>query len=121
MFDISTKDIIEINALICQKYGSPFAIREYNLLQSIPKGVNQTIFSIDAYPTLQDKVSYVVSSIAKNHIFLDANKRTAVLVYYTLCEKYNLPVKTENDIFKIILRISVSPFDIELTKTLLFN
>ena len=120
MFEINADELVDLNHMICEKYQSPFGIREHNLLHSIPQGVNQTIFGEDAYPTLQDKVAFVVSSIAKNHIFIDANKRTAVLTYFALCKKYALPAKADNAMFTIVQKIATTSFDIEKAKALLF-
>lgn len=120
MLKITVKEIIEANQIICSEYRNDHGIRDRNLLLSIPEGVNQSVFGEDAYPTIEDKIAFVVASIAKNHIFFDGNKRTASMIYIGLCDDYSIPSKSDDTLFDIILKIAEHKFDIEHAKNLLF-
>jgi death-on-curing protein len=118
MFNITSENIIYVNKEICKLYNTSFGIINKNLLYSIEKQVNQIVFNKELYLTIQDKITYVVLSIIKNHIFIDGNKRTATIIYFTLCDYYN--IKNKSDIYDDILYLSTSSFDINIAKKLLF-
>lgn len=85
--DITVDDIAEINESIIgikTKLNDAFA------------GYKASIEYIDS---IKEKIASAVVSIARNHSFKDGNKRTAVSIYYTLCELNNIiPKDTIQDI-----------------------
>lgn len=53
------------------------SVRDYGLLQSAVNRPAMTVFGDDAYPTVWEKAAALLESLARNHAFLDGNKRTA--------------------------------------------
>src|SRR5690625_3454461 len=53
-------------------------VREPGLLESALYRPQQTMFVKDAYPTIYEKAAVLTDSLAKNHAFHNANKRTAL-------------------------------------------
>src|SRR5690625_360727 len=53
-------------------------VREPGLLESALYRPQQTMFVKDAYPTIYEKAAALTESLAKNHSFHNANKRTAL-------------------------------------------
>ena len=56
----------------------PIGVKDPNLLDSAINGPKQSAFGKDAYPTIFEKAAALFESIAKNHAFHNANKRTAL-------------------------------------------
>ncbi|KXO97998.1 type II toxin-antitoxin system death-on-curing family toxin [Tsukamurella pseudospumae] len=57
--------------------GFPLNIRDQGNFDSAVLRPRTTIFGADAYPTLYAKAAALMQSIARNHPFVDGNKRTA--------------------------------------------
>jgi death on curing protein len=54
-------------------------VRDLVLLDAAVERPMTSAFGEDAYPTLNDKVAALFHSIARNHPFVDGNKRTAAV------------------------------------------
>jgi death on curing protein len=52
-------------------------LRDYGLLEAAVLRPQSTAFGEDAYPTLHEKAAALLHSLARNHPFVDGNKRTA--------------------------------------------
>lgn len=62
-------------------------IKEHHLLDSALNRPYQSAFGEDAYPSIHEKAAALLESLAQNHCFHNANKRTALLataVFYRL-------------------------------------
>ncbi|OEF96850.1 type II toxin-antitoxin system death-on-curing family toxin [Desulfuribacillus alkaliarsenatis] len=66
---LSEQEVIAINYFLIERYSS-----------GEQKGVKQTVFGADAYVDVFEKGAALFESIAKNHCFQNANKRTAFVV-----------------------------------------
>jgi death-on-curing protein len=54
-------------------------VRDVGLVQSAVSRPRTTVFGEDAYPDLHTKVAALLHSLARNHPFVDGNKRVAWL------------------------------------------
>jgi death-on-curing protein len=54
-------------------------VKDHALLDSALKRPQQSLFGEDAYPTLHLKAAALLESLAQNHAFHNANKRTALM------------------------------------------
>jgi death-on-curing protein len=80
---LTTDDILMINA----RFVGPDKLRDFGLLESAVLRPQATAFGDDAYPTLHEKAGALLHSLARNHPFVDGNKRTAwasTAVFYQL-------------------------------------
>lgn len=59
------------------------AVGDYGLLDSAIARPTTTVFGLDAYPTLLTKAAALMQSLARNHAFVDGNKRTAWAAAWT--------------------------------------
>lgn len=77
---LSTNQVIAINTIQIQIYSpkEQIGVKEPGLLDSALHRPKQTIFEQDAYPSIYDKAAALTESLAKNHAFHNANKRTAL-------------------------------------------
>lgn len=79
-----------MNFFIIEKY-SPRemkGVKEKSLLESAVYRPKQSVLGEDAYPTIFEKVAALFESLAKNHCFHNANKRTAFVALIQFL-KYN--------------------------------
>src|SRR5699024_7404322 len=77
---LTTNQVIAINTMQIKVFSpeEPLGVKEPNLLDSALNRPKQTLFKKDAYPTIFEKATALTESIAKNHSFYNANKRTAL-------------------------------------------
>lgn len=76
---LTEKEIVAINYFLIDRY-SPTeikGIKSSGLLNSSVERPKQTVFGEDAYVDVFEKGAALFESIAKNHCFQNANKRTA--------------------------------------------
>lgn len=73
------------------------------------------------YSSLQEQITSIVVNLVKDHYFLDGNKRTAFIIYVTLCELNNLtPVSGAEQQAAAFIEIAVTHKDISAYASLLF-
>ncbi|MGG6431947.1 type II toxin-antitoxin system death-on-curing family toxin [Anoxybacillus sp. D401a] len=87
---VTVEEIIAMNFFIIEKY-SPCemkGVKEQSLLESAVYRPQQSVFGEDAYPTIFEKAAALFESLAKNHCFYNANKRTAFVALIQFL-KYN--------------------------------
>jgi death-on-curing protein len=58
-------------------------VADYGLLDSAVARPRATVFGLDAYPNLYTKAAALMQSLARNHAFVDGNKRTAWAAAWT--------------------------------------
>lgn len=77
---LTTNQIIAINTVQIKLYSpdEPLGVKDPTLLDSAINRPRQSLFGSDAYPTIYEKAAALFESIAKNHAFHNANKRTAL-------------------------------------------
>ncbi len=63
---------------LAQRIGEPTA-RDVGLVESAVARPRASVFGQDAYPDLHHKVAALLHSLARNHAFIDGNKRIAWL------------------------------------------
>ena len=73
---LSASDIYHINDAVTE--GLPF-VRDIHLLNSAVMRPKLVLFGEPQFPTLIDKAAALLHSLAYHHLFVDGNKRTAVL------------------------------------------
>ena len=72
-------------------------LRDRNLLEAAVERPRQSAFAEDAYPTIESKAAALLDLLARNHPFLDGNKRIAVLASFVFLEINGFEVETTND------------------------
>lgn len=70
-------EIIDLHDALIDKFGGLKGIRDMGLLESALANPLTFVFGEERFPTLYDKAASYLYSIARNHPFLDGNKRTA--------------------------------------------
>lgn len=80
---LEADEIIKLNAKVL---GGTAALRDRGLLESAAGRPRASAFGEDAYPTLPEKAAALLHSLARNHPFVDGNKRTATLAMMSFLE-----------------------------------
>jgi death-on-curing protein len=75
----------------------PRALADFGLLESAVMRPQQSIFGGDAYPSIHDKAGALLHSLARNHPFVDGNKRTALLATVIFYAKNGWLLQMEQD------------------------
>ena len=78
---LTEDEVIAINLYVIQEF-SPVeqtGVKFPDLLNSAVHRPQQSVFTQDAYPTIFAKAAAFFESLAQNHAFHNANKRTAFL------------------------------------------
>lgn len=77
---LTTNQVITINTLQIHLYSpkEQQGVKNPALLDSAINRPMQSVFGEDAYPSIYEKAAALFESIAKNHAFHNANKRTAL-------------------------------------------
>lgn len=77
---LTTNQLIAINTIQIRLYSpkEQVGVKDPGLLNSAINRPKQTIFGDSAYPSIYEKAAALFESIAKNHAFHNANKRTAL-------------------------------------------
>jgi death-on-curing protein len=73
-FYLERDDIIAGGSIAC---GFPLIVADEGLLQASIARPMSSAFGQDAYPLIWDKAAALLHSLARNHAFIDGNKRAA--------------------------------------------
>lgn len=74
------EDVLEIHERVVTKTGGSQGVRDTHLLESIIERPKMQFGGNDLYPTIFDKAAAYFDSCAFHHVFVDGNKRTAILL-----------------------------------------
>lgn len=72
--------------LINQDITGQRAVRDSGLIHAAVERPKASAFGEDAYPTIWEKAAALLQSLARNHGFIDGNKRTAWLAAMTFLD-----------------------------------
>lgn len=75
---LTAEQVLFIHSRIIDETGGAHGVRDIGLLQSAVARPQATFSGGDLYPELISKAAALMESLARNHPFLDGNKRTAI-------------------------------------------
>lgn len=70
---LSAADVLRFN----ERFVGPDGLRDFGLLDAAVTRPQVSAFGEDAFPTVHEKASALLHGLARNHPFVDGNKRTA--------------------------------------------
>lgn len=82
MLYISADDIVTIHDAVINEIGGSFGIREPGLLMSIAEKPKANFNGQELYPDIFVKAAALYEGLCNYHVFVDGNKRTAVIAMY---------------------------------------
>lgn len=75
---LTPQQILFMHARLVEETGGLHGVREIGMLESAAARPRATFSQQELYPDLFAKAAALMESLAKNHPFLDGNKRTAI-------------------------------------------
>ncbi|WP_028984305.1 type II toxin-antitoxin system death-on-curing family toxin [Sporolactobacillus terrae] len=116
---INENELILINAVLIKRYTplEQIAVKEPFLLNRAVNRPKQSAFGQDAYATIDEKAAALFQSIAQNHAFYNANKRTAFVGMVTFLGKNAIEFDAEkDDVVSFTIKISDQQNKISLSE-----
>lgn len=103
------QDVLRLHYLSILHFGGVQGIRDIGLLQSAVARPFQTFDETELYKSPIEKAAALLESMAKNHPFIDGNKRAAFLAMSWLlhCEGYQL-IASEEDAYELVIKTSTN-------------
>ncbi|MDR2833490.1 MAG: type II toxin-antitoxin system death-on-curing family toxin [Streptococcaceae bacterium] len=99
---LSEQNVIDFNSYLIKKDSPKEQIltKEPASLSAILEGMKQEFFEMEAYPSIEEKASFLFVGLILKHIFGNANKRTAVmsLIIFLKVNGY-LIMATDDELF----------------------
>lgn len=107
---LTASEVLSFN----EHFAGPDAVRDFGLLESALMRMQATVFGDDAYPSLHEKAAALLHSLARNHPFIDGNKRTAwaaTAVFYAI-NGYRLDIADQGDIIALMVDTAEGLLDV---------
>ena len=102
------KDVVlSIHEYLIERYGGSSGIRDPGLLESALAQPQATFFGEFLHPTIADQAAAYLYHIAKNHPFVDGNKRTGfgVMEAFLRLNGYTLDF-SDAEAYDIVLKVA---------------
>jgi death-on-curing protein len=78
MITLNVSEVISLHEKLVAATGGSPGLRDIGLLESAVLGCYQSFGNVDLYPSIIEKAARIAYAVAKNHPFIDGNKRVAV-------------------------------------------
>ncbi|WP_367294976.1 type II toxin-antitoxin system death-on-curing family toxin [Levilactobacillus yonginensis] len=120
MIFLTKEEFIGINRQILTRARSQsFGVQYPQGLDIVVEQPQQVIFGKELYPNIWLKVAFIIQKVTKKHIFLDGNKRTALISGLTFLRINGHNVYFSDDEGEsLILSVTNSPDNEEIMLTL---
>ncbi len=107
MILLTIEEIITLHEKLISRSGGSFGIRDIGLLESAIYSAVANFEGIDLYPTIEEKSARLMFALARNHAFIDGNKRIAVFVMLMTLQLNDIKISyTQKEL--ILLGLSVA-------------
>lgn len=109
---ISVSQAIEIHLDQVASFGGTSGVRDEGLLESALAQLQATFFGEYLHPTIYEQAAAYLYHIAKNHPFIDGNKRTAFAVMDTFLRVNGYILNTDNEeTYILVLKVAEGSID----------
>lgn len=110
---LTVQQLIEINKqVVLQVGGTNHGVQSVESLPVVIEQPAQIVFGHELYPTIWLKAAFILQKITKKHVFVDGNKRTALMasLYFVNQNGYQLiNNKIVNQAGDFVLSVTNSP------------
>lgn len=105
---------MRIHERMIVQYGGSFGILNQGALESALAAPQQTMFGDDLYPDVASKAAILFYLLAKNHAFMDGNKRTAFACLVRFLKvNGNALNATDDELYQFTMDVATSVLDKE--------
>lgn len=100
-------DVLAIHQRQIERFGGLDGIRDEGLLDSALAQPQATFFGELLHPTIHEQAAAYLYHLAKNHPFLDGNKRTAfaTMIAFLWMNGYELNM-TEDEAYNMVIQVA---------------
>lgn len=100
-------DILEIHQILIDHFGGMSGVRDEGLLESALSQPQVSFFGELLHPTIHAQAAAYLYHLAKNHPFLDGNKRTAygAIEVFLRLNGYNLNLSNE-EAYNMVIQVA---------------
>jgi len=111
---IELEELLEIHALLIDKFGGASGVRDIGRLEAATATQRQAVFGQEVYPSLWNKAAAMMRGIIADHPFYDGNKRTGTLVALTFLEcNGQFFVAKEGELEDFAVKVATDHLDVE--------
>ena len=106
---LSLEEIIYIHSEVVKETGGSDGIRDTGLLDSAVNAPFQSFGGYDVYPTIYEKAARLGFGLARNHAFVDGNKRIAVIAVLEFLSANGIEIDcTESELSSMFYNLAAS-------------
>ena len=80
---LTTAQVLRLHATLIDRFGGQHGVRDVGPLESALERPFAEFGGTEAFPTLPEKAAALMHGLAKNHPFIDGNKRVALSIWKT--------------------------------------
>ncbi|MEK7556610.1 MAG: type II toxin-antitoxin system death-on-curing family toxin [Patescibacteria group bacterium] len=111
---VKAEYIVALHAALIEETGGIHGIRDQNLLASLAVRPQQKFAGKELYPDIFQKAAVYLEGIARNHVFADGNKRTAVATAAYFLHLNGCELKSTNrELEKFVLKVVTEKLSLE--------
>ena len=113
-------DVIDIHQVLIQQFGGTSGVRDKGLLDSALSQPKATFFGELLHPTIHEQAAAYLYHVAKNHPFVDGNKRTAygAMEAFLRLNGHNLEL-SDDEAYAMVMQVAQGEITKEELSTLL--
>jgi death-on-curing protein len=93
---LTAQQVLFVHARLIATTGGEHGVRDIGLLESAVARPQATFAGADLYPDLFHKAAALMESLARNHPFVDGNKRTAITAAAIFWQRNGRHLETTN-------------------------
>jgi len=111
---LTAKEILVLHALVVDETGGSHGVRDVSLLASIAHKPQAEFSGKELYRGIFKKAAILLEAITNYHVFVDGNKRTALVgaARFLYLNEYELTA-TNKDAEKIVMRVANREIDMK--------
>lgn len=116
---LTLENVIELHDDAIGEYGGTPGLRDAGALESAVVQPAMEAFGVELYPTLIEKAAAYLFFLARNHAFVDGNKRTAYAAAYTFLLMNGAALTgLDDEVFALVLNVAQGhEQDVRMTTT----
>ncbi|WP_239655090.1 type II toxin-antitoxin system death-on-curing family toxin [Mycobacterium riyadhense] len=99
--------------MLNERFTGPDMLRDFGLLESAVMRPQSSAFGEDAFPTIHEKAAALLHGLARNHPFIDGNKRTAWAATHVFYQLNGYIVRVDDaDIVGLMVDVAEGQLDV---------
>lgn len=110
---LNIEEIIEIHDTIIDIFGGLKGIRDNSLLNSSLERPFTQYGGIELFKSIEEKISSIIHSIIKYHVFIDGNKRTGIQILTITLDINDINISySQKELVDLAINIASGIYDV---------